>query len=79
MLLRQSVVPAGLALGPKSDIRKDVKRLIGTVFVRFLEHQIGAHFSDIKRAFVLQAIEIALETRFSDAAGLMELMLRSGT
>jgi hypothetical protein len=36
MLLRQSVVPAGLALGPKSDIRKDVKRLIGTVFVRFL-------------------------------------------
>jgi hypothetical protein len=50
MLLRQSVVPAGLALGPKSDIRKDVKRLIGTVFVRFLRHQIGAHFSDIKRA-----------------------------
>ena len=31
MLLRQSAVPAGLALGPKSDIRKDVKRPIGTV------------------------------------------------
>ena len=37
MLLRQSVVPAGLALGPKSDIRKDVKRPIGTVFVGFLK------------------------------------------
>ena len=37
MLLRQSAVPAGLALGPKSDIRKDVKRPIGTVFVGFLK------------------------------------------
>jgi len=39
----------------------------------------GAHCSGIKRAFVLQAIEIALEMRFSDAAGLMKPMLRSGT
>ena len=37
MLLRQSAVPAGLALGPKSDIRKDVKRPIGAVFVGFLK------------------------------------------
>ena len=37
MLLRESIVPAGLALGPKSDTRKDVKRPIGTVFVGFLK------------------------------------------